>query len=344
VAAVFGVQSSLYLSATGEHVPWTSIAAWAASEWYTWAVLSPLIVLATRRWPLEGAGLWPSVPVHLTLSLVLGVGQAVLQAAMKFAGIGGDLRTRPFDAILWSLLVSKAQINPVTYWVIAVVTQLSVSRRRSRDREAAAEHLRALLAESQLQALRAQLNPHFLFNALNAISDLIHTDPKTATRMVARLGDFLRLTLKGAGRETTTLRTELEFVDSYLDVERVRFEDRLHVAVDVPEQVLDVPVPPLILQPLVENAIRHGVSRVQGAGLVRVVARLQDGMVQIDVRDNGPGWSPDPHSNGLGLANTRARLDRAYAGRASLEVRAEDGDTRVSVRFPWASSPAPVSA
>jgi two-component system, LytTR family, sensor kinase len=337
VAVVFGVQSALFLSAGGEVVPWTAVAAWAASEWYTWALLSPLVVVATRRFPLERGAWRTSIPVHLALSVVFGLLQAALQAWMKHAGLGGDLRPRPFGVIFIALLTAKAQINPLTYWIIAAVTTALDLRRRARARELAASELRALLAQTQLQVLRTQLNPHFLFNALNTVSELIETEPRTAIRMVARLGDFLRLTLKGSTAETVTLGSELALVDGYLDVERARFEARLHVRVDVAPEILSVEVPPLILQPLVENAVRHGVSRLAGPGHVALVGRRVDGELHVEVLDDGPGWAPpEPGAEGLGLANTQARLRHVYGGRASLDVEPrQGGGTCVRLRLPW---------
>ena len=262
---------------------------------------------------------------------------------MKYAGIGGDLHPRPFATILTSLLAAKAQINPLTYWIIAAVSQAAALRQRARERELAALELRTLLAQSQLQTLRAQLNPHFLFNALNAISDLIDSHPATATTMVARLGDFLRLTLKGSGQASTTLGAELALVDRYLDVERVRFDDRLRVVTDVDPDVMAAQVPPLILQPIVENAIRHGVSRLEGAGVVTLAGHRRGDELHLEVRDNGPGWNDAvAGAGGLGLANTKARLAHVYGGRATIDVlQAPSGGTCVRLRLPW-GPPAPV--
>jgi two-component system, LytTR family, sensor kinase len=179
-----------------------------------------------------------------------------------------------------------------------------------------------------------QLHPHFLFNTLHSISALLHSDVDSARRMIVRLGDFLRQTLDNAGTQEVTVQQEMDFLKGYLEIERIRFQDRLTVNVDVEPQALDVKVPNLILQPIVENAIRHGIAPRSSPGLIEIQVKCRNGALRIEVRDNGPGL-PMNHSSiklfkgGLGLANTRARLDQLYgaAHRFELENNASGGLT-----------------
>src|SRR5207248_259251 len=193
----------------------------------------------------------------------------------------------------------------LVYCIIVLISHAAVYYQRYREGE-----LRA--SQAQLQALKMQLHPHFLFNTLHSISALVHRDPEAADKMIARLGDFLRLTLDASATQEVPLRRELEFLNCYLDIERVRFSDRLTTSIEVDPRVLDCRVPNLILQPLVENAIRHGVSQRTAPGHVRVSAERLGDALRLEVSDNGSGLSQQPParpagSGGVGLSNTRAR-------------------------------------
>ena len=192
-----------------------------------------------------------------------------------------------------------------------------------REGELRASRLRTQLAQSQLEALKMQVHPHFLFNTLHSISALLSKDSEAARRMITRLGDFLRLTLENAGTMEVTLRQELEFLNGYLEIERVRFQDRLTTTIEVDPEVLNVHVPNLILQPIVENAMRHAVAR-SNAGLVEITAFARNGSVRIEVKDNGPGLGSDQKSRGskgVGLANTQARLTNLYGTDTMFELQ-----------------------
>ena len=175
-----------------------------------------------------------------------------------------------------------------------------------------------------------QLQPHFVFNALHSLSDLVTDEPKTAVRLIARLGDFLRLTLQNSTPQGVPLKRELDFLDAYLEIERVRFGDRLKVVFEIDPQSLDAEVPSLILQPLVENAIRHGVASHIGPGLVQLATKRQGETLLIEIHDNGPGM-PSNAREGLGLRNTHERLRQTYGLNYSLEIR-NHGESGVVVR------------
>jgi LytS/YehU family sensor histidine kinase len=188
-----------------------------------------------------------------------------------------------------------------------------------------AAQLRTQLVQSQLEALKMQLHPHFLFNTLHSISALLNKDADAARRMITRLGDFLRLTLENAGTQEVTLQEEMEFLNGYLEIERIRFRDRLTTNVEVDPCVLDVRVPNLILQPIVENAMRHAVATRTNPGRIEITANARNGCLRIQVRDNGPGIPTEQGAinqfgKGVGLSNTKARLERLYGTEHLLEL------------------------
>jgi LytS/YehU family sensor histidine kinase len=229
------------------------------------------------------------------------------------------------------------QWNVVIYWVLVGATHALHYYERFRERELRATQLEAELAQSQLQRLKMQLQPHFLFNALNAISTLIETDPEAADRMLSQLASLLRESLRADAPHEVSLREELSFLDRYLEIEKTRFADRLRVSFAVDPDILDARVPSLLLQPLVENAIRHGVSRRADGGRVDVRAWRENGSLRLEVRDDGPGLPEAAfESSGIGLANTRARLERLHGADYRFELaNLPEGGALASVRFPF---------
>jgi sensor histidine kinase YesM len=203
------------------------------------------------------------------------------------------------------------------------------------------------LSQAQLQALKMQLQPHFLFNTLHSISALLNKDKEAARKMIARLGDFLRLTLENSGAQEVTLQKEIEFLTCYLEIQRVRFQDRLTTSLDVEAEALDTQVPNLILQPIVENAIRHGISQRSTPGLIEIQAKRQNGVLRIRVRDNGPGLPVNRSheklfQKGLGLANTQTRLLRLYGGGHRFELANDPGGGLVvTLEIPATQDPNP---
>ena len=214
--------------------------------------------------------------------------------------------------------------------------------RRYRDRELSAARLEAQLSNAQLQALKMQLHPHFLFNTLNAISALMHRDVRAADRMLARLGDLLRMTLDAAATQEVPLQQELRFLETYLEIEQTRFGERLAVRMQVEPELLEALVPHLLLQPLVENAIKHGVAPRAVPGSIAISARREGARLRLEVVDNGPGLAAvAPARGGVGLANTRARLQRLYGAEQRLELcNGEAGGLCVRVELPLRLLPA----
>jgi LytS/YehU family sensor histidine kinase len=240
---------------------------------------------------------------------------------MVFVGRASSLTwLRVFNVILLNL--DKWML---IYWVMLGMSHAFSYYNSFRKGELKASELRTQLVQSQLEALKMQVHPHFLFNTLHSISALLSKDTEGARKMITRLGDFLRLTLENSGTQEVTLQQEIEFLNGYLEIERVRFQDRLTTDIKVDPDVLDVRVPNLILQPLVENAMRHAIGNAV-AGRVEVTAAPRNGVVRIEVKDNGPGIQAEQlvearrGRGGVGLANTQARLAGMYGDAAHFEL------------------------
>jgi LytS/YehU family sensor histidine kinase len=235
----------------------------------------------------------------------------------------------------------RARLNIPVYWIVVSATTAVLHSRRARERERRSLELTASLAQSRLATLRAQLQPHFLFNSLNAISTLVHRDPHAADEMIGNLSDFLRLTLEHSEAQELPLRSELEFVRRYLAIEQVRFGDRLRIIEEIPEHTLDFLVPVLLLQPLVENALKHGIAPKRGLATLRITATRSADHLVITVDDDGVGLSaPTTPSSGIGLSNTRSRLRELHGTQADLTLEnLPSGGTRATVRLPVRSRP-----
>lgn len=319
-------------------------------DWYFWAALTPLVFWLGQRFPLERERWLRVALVHLAA----GTGVAVVELGM-FTTFNHWFYYNPYapapadfvDAYVTNVL-RYFHFAFILYWFIVAAASAYRYQRDSaaRERDAAQLGLRnaqleAELTHAQLEMLRAQLHPHFLFNALNAIAGLVRERRnEAATELIAGLGALLRHSLNAIDRDEIPLREELEVLDSYLTVERARFRDRLQVHFDVEPAALSRHVPSLILQPLVENAIRHSVAGAAVRGEVWVRARVPNGSLELEVRDNGPGFGGRAEDNDeargrLGLRNTRARLERLYGGAHKFELsNAADGGARVSVYIP----------
>ena len=217
----------------------------------------------------------------------------------------------------------RARMQVPIYWLIVAVMSALVHYRRSQEKDRRAAELSASLAKANLQALQHQLQPHFLFNALNSIAALVHSNPAAADDMIANLSDLLRMSLDLSREPEIPLRREMEILSCYLGIERARFQDRLEVNVEVEPAALDAWLPALLLQPLVENAVRHGLEAKTKLAPIAITARIADGNLHLTVADRGPGLATLPDGSikdGIGLANTRARLHELYGERGSLQI------------------------
>jgi len=315
-------------------VPWPNLL-FSSSEWLFLAALTPIILLLARRMPLRRDRLGRVIATHAFGALLLCVGWATLGILF-----GRLLHTYPYqghfarDYLSW--VMTSVPWSVVLYSAFLGCVYAFTYFAEAREREAQQARLSAQLAEARLGALRMQLNPHFLFNSLNALAVLVR-DQKTrdASRMLELLGAVLRQVLQGEKRHEVALSEELRFIEQYLAIEQVRFSDRLRVQWSIDPAVRDALVPEFILQPLVENAVRHGIAKRSEAGTIEVSAAADGETLVLTVRDDGPGYRGEVGAPGVGLANTRARLDTLFGAAGRLELRpGENGGTIATVRFP----------
>ena len=282
---------------------------------------------------------------HMVGALVFALAHVALVAWLEAGERSvrtGEILT--FNYLFGKLLISYTLSDIIKYWIVVLGYLGWHYYKAFRERERQAAALATELVQARLQALRMQLNPHFLFNTLNTISALIHENPDAADRMIVRLSELLRRTLDRGDVQEVPLREELEFLRSYLEIEQMRFPDRLTVTFDVEPKTQDLFVPHLILQPLVENALRHGILPREEAGRVEISARVVDGeQLELKVCDNGGGLPPangGPGREGIGLQNVRSRLAQLYGAAQQLEIgNASVGGVEARVRIPCCTSP-----
>jgi two-component system, LytTR family, sensor kinase len=304
-----------------------------------WALATPLVIHLARRFPVERSSWRRSLPIHIIACSVLSFALMCIYSISLFLWINWGIK--PYSALntLRSAIFDFSQAIGIYCLIILIVHALNYYRRYQAE-VLSRSQIQSQLSQAQLQALKMQLHPHFLFNTLHSISALLNEDTEAARSMIARLGDFLRLTLENSGTQEVSLQKEMDFLKCYLEIERIRFQDRLTTLLDVEPQALDVQVPNLILQPIVENAIRHGIAPRSTPGQIEIQAKHFNGMLRIRVRDNGPGLSVNPiikrvNGKGLGLANTRARLEQLYGAAHHFElVNAPDGGLIVTLDIP----------
>jgi signal transduction histidine kinase len=298
--------------------------------WLIWIPATPIVLSLGRRFPVERGTWWRVLPIHLIACVVITLAHSafatyVYQSLLPF---GPSRQPRSFLEMLSGRAMSQFHLDLLIYGAIIGVSYAVSYYFRYREREFRASQLETQLAQAQLQTLKMQLHPHFLFNTLNGIAGLVRDSKnKAAVDMLAGLSDLLRYTLENAGKQEVPLKEELEFLELYLDIQQMRFSDRLKVEMRIEPEVLDALVPNLILQPLVENAIRHGVSRRAGSGVVGVRAQRDDGSLRIIIYDDGPGLKRDDGATveGVGLSNTRARLAQLYGDRQRFSLTEREG-------------------
>jgi two-component system, LytTR family, sensor kinase len=331
IATTFGYA---WRHAGGRSVPWLLLARPQFAAYLIWAlILTPVVVRLCRRFPINRESWRRAVIAHGIASLVVPIANALLRLPLHpFVYPGSDER----GAMLFRGYFYANGFNDIwMYWTVVAVHESFRYYADYKDREVRASVLQMQLQKAQLQILRAQLQPHFLFNTLHSVSALIHEDVPRAEHMLMRLGDLLRMTLESGPVQQVSLKKELDFLEAYLDIERTRFQDRLTVRLQIAPEVLDTAVPSMLLQPIVENAIRHGIAKRSGPGMVEISAGRENGSVVLRVRDDGPGFQED-HRAGVGLANTRARLEYLYGGRQNLVVfHPPHGGVEVSIYVPY---------
>jgi hypothetical protein len=324
------------------HHSWWRIVFWQLTIWYIWGCLSPLILSLGRRFPCEGRAWLKGLLVHLTAGVIVAAVHTAAATWLRIVIQPFDVwsDTRPFLIQYQSELRNFFLFDFFVYWAILGVGYAFDYRERYRERESLASQLKAQLAQAQLESLKMQLHPHFLFNTLHTIAGLVRGNEKVpAVNMIAGLSDLLRRALDNADEQEVPLREELKFTELYLDIQKARFSDRLTVRMEIEPETLDALVPNLMLQPLVENAIRHGISLNDSAGVIVINAYRDEGLLRIRVCDDGPGlqsgWRME-ESEGIGLANTGERLKHLYGAEHRFELRnGETGGMTVAITIPF---------
>jgi two-component system LytT family sensor kinase len=366
-AASFGVWMVVTMAATGsvyelyraQGYPMSFVSVFASelSQILTYAPLTPLAFALGIRFPIQRGNWARRSLLHLSFAIAFSIAHIILRGMTPYAV--WDPKVKHYTSAIWNSQLHMFQINwhafknlflsnvvddiTGTYVPIVLIAHAVSYYRSFRDREVHSAKLQMQLAKSHLQALKSHLQPHFLFNTLHSISALMLTDVTAADRMMSRLSDLLRMSLKTSGVQITSLSRELEFVAAYLEIEKVRFGDRLNVVLDIAPETLDAQVPSLLLQPLVENAVRHGISRLSSGGNIWISASHDEGDLYLCVKDNGPGLavgSDAPPGTGLGLGATRERLQTLYGSAQTLEIHGgSDGGFQVCVKVPFRLEP-----
>lgn len=342
IGFTFAVQNYITMNNRGYSITWRDSWAEQVPFWIVWALLSPIVFRITARFPLDRERWWKTILMHIPAGVVF----SIVHLAIYFI-ILAFLRERDVMTIksLANFLDFLPRLNfGLRLWSYLMLVALGYAMdfyNRYQEGAMRASRLEARLAQAQLEALKMQLHPHFLFNTLNTISALLRKDVEMADKMIARLGDFLRMTLRNSGQQEVAVSEELEFLKCYLEIERIRFQDRLTVEMDIDPQAAMAQVPNLILQPIVENAIRHGISATEASGRLTIRALCHNGLLTLQVRDNGPGLSGngDEYREGLGLQNTRSRLEQLYGDRQSFRIfNAAEGGVTVEIDLPYHAS------
>ncbi|MBA2502994.1 MAG: histidine kinase [Pyrinomonadaceae bacterium] len=308
---------------------------------YVFALATPFVLWLARRFRIDRRNWRRSLPLHLLFSVVFGIIVGAIHITNDllhmrgYAGLSLPTVAR--------YVFHQLDMEMLVYWIIVLASHALDYYNRYRDGELRAAQLESRLSQAQLQALKMQLNPHFLFNTLNAISELVYDSPATADRVVTQLSEMLRLSLKSNKSQEVSLKDELEFLERYIEIQQTLLQERLTVRFRIDAQTLDARVPNMILQPLVENAIQHGLSPRAAGGKIEIGAQRENGMLHLYVQDDGLGITSGKRraddGKGIGLSNTRARLRHLYAERHRFELKQpSSGGVVVHLAFPFRES------
>ena len=330
-------QTHYWYSFSRKPMSWPDCLRFEMSYGYIWWLCTPAILWLADRYRFDRSHVVRNLTIHIAaMTIFIVVTKTAFDAFIKppeSSFIGFEWQK------LFRSIESTSDTGVLFYWVIVLVEHSIVYYARYQHGLVNASRLQTQLAKAQLQALKMQLHPHFLFNTLNTITALVHEDPDTAERTIARLGELLRLFLANSMIHEVALSEELRILDLYLDIERTRFEDRLSVHKDIPPELSEAMVPNLVLQPLVENAIRHGLSQREGPGWIAISAEKFGETLVLRVTDNGAGPGPDlmkPSQGGMGLSITRNRLESLYGPHQSLVLRGlQTGGAEVRITMPF---------
>ena len=330
LALLFTPQTYLANLRSPAPLTWAQAFISSLTLFYVWAALTPLILWLGKRVPFERHP-FRNLVIHLLLC-----GPVALLHIWLLQNVNALMRADRRQPPFWAMLIGLGATNIMVYWAIVAVSHAINYFRKYQERE-------FRLSQAELQALRTQLHPHFLFNTLNAIAELVHSDPVVADRSILRLSELLRFSLASEKAQEVTLKEEIEFLERYVEIHKTLMRDRLNVRVSIDPETLDAAVPNMILQPLVENAIKHGISPRSEGGNIEVNARRLDGRLHVEITDDGLGMPAQEAAmqSGVGLINTRERLKHLYNDAHSFNLTSSPGKgvtIRISVPFKLAGN------
>jgi signal transduction histidine kinase len=333
-------QAVLIMHAEGRHHAWLPLFAIELVSWLPWALATPIVIHLARRFPLVGGISARAVGIHLVAFAVISVVAETLSAVLQVHFNPWNNRKWPTFVDTWTTsLIFQVLTFLIAYALILTVTYVVDARERIARQATETARLNGELSKAQLAALRRQMEPHFMYNTLNAIAGLVRDHRNdAAVNMIVGLSEFLRRSSENSHRSQVELREEVEYLQRYVDIQKVRFGERLQVSVDIPPELLHAQVPNLLLQPLVENAIKHGIAQRLAGGSVRVAGACHNGNLCLSVYNDGPGLPPDWETaqTGVGIGNLRTRLRILHGGESELQLRpATPGGVEVLVTLPF---------
>ena len=339
VGVISATQVVVGMAALGRQLNWVSLFFTTAAAWLIWVVATPVILSLSRRFPLGRAGDWRNLPVHLAAALAISFVRIAWAGALEWAINPLALPHPTYRAMFLTMVYMQFHTGLIIYGATVAIDNIIDSIRSLARSEAESARLAGELSKAQLEALRRQMEPHFLFNTLNGISGLVREKQNdAAVEMIAGLSCLLRRVLEDSGRQLVPLAEEVSFLESYIDLQSMRLGDRLKVTLDIPIELYAALVPQLLLQPLVENAIVHGIGKLVEGGQIRVTARESKGTLSIYLYNDGPALSLKNAGEriGVGLSNTRGRLVSLYGAESSVELRNwDESGVEATIKVPY---------
>lgn len=336
----FAGQFFIASSQLGRPVSWKLALVHSLSDWYVFALLSPLPIWLARKYGLEGKHWKINTGLHLTAGLLFSILYVLIRAGIALAQSRWEGTEVNYSTAFQLLLIKTWHFNWLIYWVIAGVQLALGYYQESQEKAARNAELERSLIEARLLALQMQLNPHFLFNTLNSVSSLMRKDVKKADQVMVKLSDIIRAALQAPEKRMVPLSQEIEFLRQYLDIEKIRFGERLNIQWEAPPEYNQALIPYLILQPLVENAIRYAIEPYSKAGVITIKAEKEKEALVLEVRDTGPGFNHHQWRPGIGLKNCQDRLKQHFGPNAELTLTnlSEQGQGCAKIRMPWITS------
>jgi LytS/YehU family sensor histidine kinase len=333
-------QTVLIMHAEGRHHPWLPLFGTELVSWLPWALATPLVIYLARRYPIVRGMSVRTVGVHLAAFAVISAVAESWSTVLQMLFNPWNNRQWPTFVDTWTTTLTFQVLTFLIVYALILTVTYMVDARESMARQITeTARLNEELSKAQLAALRRQIEPHFMYNALNSIAGLVRDHRNdAAVSMIVGLSEFLRRSAEDSHRSQVALREEVEYLQRYLDIQKVRFGERLQVSVDIPAELLGAQVPNLLLQPLVENAIKHGISKRVAGGNVRVAGACTNGNLYLSVYNDGPSLPADweATSTGVGIANLRTRLQILHGNESELQLkRATPGGVEVVVTLPF---------